>query len=298
VEVKVIDLGSAKMVDSEEDDNLNHTFIMSDTSAPEMNKKEKYGFSSDMWPIGMIALFLLTGKCKFFQDAKEELEINGKFECSLELIDFINCLLQKDPKKRLNYKNVLNHPFFRRKAENFQMKGFQRTINITKSNKNFEINETNQPIWEDIEMTEESGKKQNVNDIFIDKPIEDVPKDEGFNPYEEYEVNQAVGLTYNEAQQLRQTVAKQEKAEEKKVVEEEKKEEVKEKLIQEEKKDEKAAANEKSDESKPIPPQEALEENIEIEEGYLDEMYSRKVVSFEIVRLVVEEQPRIEDYVK
>jgi len=185
VEVIVIDLGSAKMIDSDESESgLNQTFIQTDFSAPEM-KTKRYGFSSDIWSIGTTALFLLTGKCKHFEEKIEEIEISGKFECSLELVDFINCLLQKDPKKRLRHRNILNHPFLKNKAEDFQIKDFNRKININQQSNKFDIKESDQPIWNDIEIVGDA--KKNVNEMFIEKPLEEISDFEN-NPYEIYDV--------------------------------------------------------------------------------------------------------------
>ena len=169
IQVKIIDLGSAKNFGAGEESmifNSNLTMIKTDLASPEMNLNKKYGFESDMWPIGGIALFLLTGKCKnVFEGGKEEIEIERKFECSLELIDFINSLLQKDPKKRLTYKTILMHPFLYRNIETFTLKDFQRKINISNKKKNYELEEASEPIWNNMEMIEDI--KTDINKITI-----------------------------------------------------------------------------------------------------------------------------------
>ncbi len=187
IEVKIIDLGRAKMVDSDEDgrDYLNQTFIITDMSPPEMQLKSKYGFSSDIWPIGAIALYLLTGKCKGIDPEKEEFQISNKFKSSLELVDFINCLLQKDPKNRLNYKNILNHPFLKNECKTFTEREFEKRIVINSQNKHFETNESNSPVWEDLEIKDEKGK--DLNEVFIENPkIENVDFNDDFLGYSEY----------------------------------------------------------------------------------------------------------------
>ncbi len=137
-QIKIINLGLTKKL--ENDDNYLSGTVFLKSSVPEMNNNTGYNFSSDMWPIGDITLFLLTGRTF---DNKENLKTEEKIECCSEIIDFINNLLQKEPQKRLNFKNILFHPFLRTDVELFTPRNLIKSSNIiSSSNKD--------SIWNDL----------------------------------------------------------------------------------------------------------------------------------------------------
>jgi calcium/calmodulin-dependent protein kinase I len=92
-------------------------------SAPEILKKEAYGRSVDMWSIGIVAYSTITGKLPIYDSDHRvvynktiNLEIDYKSEAwskvSPEGLDFVQKLLKKDPKQRLDSSSALSHPWF------------------------------------------------------------------------------------------------------------------------------------------------------------------------------------------
>ena len=109
--IKVIDFGESlfttvkKMVQQK---NVGSLYYM----APEMMLSE-HNEKCDMWSIGVIAYFLLSGDMAFFGDTAEELTecvIKGVYDYDSEIWedisknarDFIDALLNKDINKRLS----------------------------------------------------------------------------------------------------------------------------------------------------------------------------------------------------
>lgn len=120
--IKVIDFGESlfstvkKMVQQK---NVGSLYYM----APEMMLSE-HNEKCDLWSIGVIAYFLLSGDMAFFGDTAEELKacvIAGEYDYDSELWDdiskeardFIDALLTKDIEKRLSAAEALNHPWIK-----------------------------------------------------------------------------------------------------------------------------------------------------------------------------------------
>jgi len=92
--------------------------------APEILKKKKYGKPVDIWAFGVITYRLLTGYFPYMTEGNNHSKqlkaiLNNKisFLCyddkrlSVKAIDFINCLLDKDPQSRISIQDALEHPF-------------------------------------------------------------------------------------------------------------------------------------------------------------------------------------------
>ena len=84
-------------------------------------KKDKaYNTSIDLSPLGIITYELLTGTKPIIDKNSEQIYQNIKkaintlpkeLKCSIEIISFINGLLQFHPEKRLNWQQIKSHPF-------------------------------------------------------------------------------------------------------------------------------------------------------------------------------------------
>jgi len=158
IDIKIIDLGVSKIL---KDDETTKSVIINNYSAPEMRNKLGYTFPSDFWNIGAIAYCLMTGKVPSILnfDNAEELMIDEKFWSSIEIIDFINCLLQKDPKKRLTEKNILQHPFLSKDPSRFNVQKCNFKLNFNKK-------ENLCGLWEDVEFNDD--KETNLETVLIE----------------------------------------------------------------------------------------------------------------------------------
>lgn len=87
--------------------------------APEVfNKKGYDGYSCDIWSAGVTLFYMLTGNQPFKGTNIQSLNssiMSGNYDkldsVSLEVRDLIDGMLQVDPKKRLNVKHILAHPW-------------------------------------------------------------------------------------------------------------------------------------------------------------------------------------------
>jgi serine/threonine protein kinase len=102
--------------------SLAHSCISSFLQAPEL-LKYNYSSPADIWSIGVVSYILLTGYPPFNGDTDAEIHAsilrgNVKFPSdmgwpskSVLCLDFIECLLQKDPTRRLTAQDALLHPW-------------------------------------------------------------------------------------------------------------------------------------------------------------------------------------------
>lgn len=121
--VKIIDFGTAqKLSPGEYCDTKVGTpnFI-----APEILKGEKYDFKCDIWSLGVLMYTLLSGSKPFNSQVEKEifnliLKTEPTFKekewktISEDAKKLIKGLLTKDPKKRMNAAEALNHPWIKK----------------------------------------------------------------------------------------------------------------------------------------------------------------------------------------
>ena len=99
-------------------------------SPPEAIKNSKYDTRFDLWCLGGIVYELLTGNQAFPGENMEEIFSKmeeGKYIIpnglvSVEILTFINGLLRYDPNNRMNWKEIKNHDFIKKNADNFTYK--------------------------------------------------------------------------------------------------------------------------------------------------------------------------------
>ena len=91
--------------------------------APEILSQKGYGKEVDLWALGILTFEMLTGRPPFFSNDKtEQMEMIQKTEpryphyMSEDSIDFIKCLLAKDPRRRIghfDFEEVKGHRWFK-----------------------------------------------------------------------------------------------------------------------------------------------------------------------------------------
>jgi len=121
--IKIADFGLAYYNRNNNNNNKLHEIAGSPFyMAPEVLKGD-YDYKCDIWSIGIITYFLLSGILPYFDNdiknlfkkiIKEEVNynINELFNVSNDAIDFIKRCLIKNPNKRLNANELLKHNWF------------------------------------------------------------------------------------------------------------------------------------------------------------------------------------------
>jgi serine/threonine protein kinase len=124
--VKISDLGIVR--DLEDDAEAADTFTGTYTyMSPERIVGGKYSYNSDIWSLGLTVMTVAIGKFPFQKEAEggywallqalreKEIESMNEFMgedvFSDEFEDFVKLCLVKDPKERLEAKDLLKHPF-------------------------------------------------------------------------------------------------------------------------------------------------------------------------------------------
>ena len=127
MEIKIGDFGLATKLDKKKQSGLTgrHGTLM--YCAPEILSGEEYSFEVEIWSLGVILCYLLTGKFPFNGKNEEELisnitskniypSIPNKPKISKVAKDLIKQILIKDPKKRPSLNQIIYHDFFNREG--------------------------------------------------------------------------------------------------------------------------------------------------------------------------------------
>jgi serine/threonine protein kinase len=118
---KLVDFGLAKIIGPNE--KAVEPFGTLGYVAPEVLQKQPYSFSCDLWSYGCILYALLSGSLPFdHENQKETIRMTLHDPLIFDLPcwnqvsdvakDLITGLLIKDPTKRTNLKDALNHEWF------------------------------------------------------------------------------------------------------------------------------------------------------------------------------------------
>ena len=191
-EIKIADLGYAR--------ELEGTGIASTmcgtpiTMAPDValqkpnEVKHTYNNKADLWSLGTITYELLIGRPPFYANNYKDLfnEINDgkytlprKMKLSTEVLSFINGLLQFYPEKRMDWKQIKEHPFIKNDVQSFNFLDLE-TIDAKGDKKNLELNAKNCDnfLWinfknDKLNMNIDKVNNENMKDPKIKKIIDE-----------------------------------------------------------------------------------------------------------------------------
>ena len=128
--VKIIDFGFSRISNKEE--MMSSVFGTPVTMSPQIlesiytGKLSKYDYKTDIWSLGIIIYELLFGFLPFKSDSlkilMDSLEIGNYFinikqNVSKEFVEFIQGLIQYEPKNRNDWKIIMNQDFIRTNSE-------------------------------------------------------------------------------------------------------------------------------------------------------------------------------------
>ena len=168
--IKLSDFGFSKVMN--EDDVTGTNLGSPATKAPEIMIGKDYNSKADLWSIGVILYQLFFDRLPFpARNARELKEVifssdgvklpkdinNPMSEICFNLID---SLLQKEPKKRIDFDKYFNHEFF---SEKHKEELIKNTYKIKKIENNNEINP--KMVNKEKEKENKNKKKDNKNDI-------------------------------------------------------------------------------------------------------------------------------------
>ena len=183
--IKIADLGYAKdfIKDNEGSTILGSPMYMSpdivEKYTDDGKENKKYNSSVDLWSLGVLTYELLTGTTPFLGKTYDEVFKNirkGAYSLpknlkpSIEIISFLNGLLQYYPEKRLTWKEINAHPFLNKNPNEFNYIDLE-LISENESDK-IEINSKNSDnlLWILFKCKNAKMNIDKVNQKEIQKP--------------------------------------------------------------------------------------------------------------------------------
>lgn len=119
--IRLVDFGLS-CIHSQDEPNLTARVGSSYYMSPEILSKN-YDKSSDLWSLGVFTYILLCGYSPFNGDNDDDVAkaihacdynfVHGWDGKSQDALDFIQCLLKKDPRERLTADEALMHPWLK-----------------------------------------------------------------------------------------------------------------------------------------------------------------------------------------
>ena len=261
--LKISDLGYAKdyVNDIEGSTLMGNPKYISPDILEQKGDIKKYNTSTDLWSLGVITYELLTGTTLFIGNTPDEIiqniknkiyNIPKKLRTSVEIISFINGLLQYNPEKRLNWEQINSHPFLTKNVNDFTFIDLEMTTEEEQNvkgkdignllwfffkNKNLNINidKLNQKEAKKPEIKKEIDKNKVINEE-VKTALE---KERIESEKEKQKIKDMKAQAEQEKKKAEQIIINKKKEQEKLVNEEKNIKNIKDKLIKENKQDNK-----------------------------------------------------------
>ena len=179
-QIKIADLGYAKDLSI---DLTASTFCGTPiTMAPETMENQfnenKYNTKADLWSLGAITYELLIGHPPFYENNIKGLmnkikdgtyTLPKSKKISLEIISFINGLLQFNPDKRMNWEQIKKHPFITKKVEEFNYLNLETINDDNKKDIEININNLDNYLWLNFKKNENLDLDK-IDENFMNEP--------------------------------------------------------------------------------------------------------------------------------
>ena len=261
--LKISDLGYAKdyVNDIEGSTLMGNPKYISPDILEQKGDIKKYNTFTDLWSLGVITYELLTGTTLFIGNTPDEIiqniknkiyNIPKKLRTSVEIISFINGLLQYNPEKRLNWEQINSHPFLTKNVNDFTFIDLEMTTEEEQNvkgkdignllwfffkNKNLNINidKLNQKEAKKPEIKKEIDKNKVINEE-VKTALE---KERIESEKEKQKIKDMKAQAEQEKKKAEQIIINKKKEQEKLVNEEKNIKNIKDKLIKENKQDNK-----------------------------------------------------------
>jgi len=123
IEIKLMDFGLSKILGNKETTNEGYGTVA--FIAPEILQRLPYNYKVDIWSLGIIMYFIISGEIPFMPKSKnlDDLTLNiclkepkfpKKFETiSKELIELIKSCLKKKPDERMSIEEIVKHKWYK-----------------------------------------------------------------------------------------------------------------------------------------------------------------------------------------
>ena len=183
--IKIADLGYSKNLikNNENSTILGNPINMApdiiDKSINKESNNKSYNTSTDLWSLGVITYELLTGCPPFMGKTKDEIYQNIKkgiytlpkyLKCSIEIISFINGLLQYYPEKRLNWEQIKEHPFIKNHPKDFNYIDLEMLKGNEKDQIEINSKGTDNLLWIFFKCQKLNMNIDKINEKEVEKP--------------------------------------------------------------------------------------------------------------------------------